>query len=75
MSSCLTCASSRVLTSGPREGALWCFVGRRTVGPFSVCHSFTANVPTEGRDHVLVKSDPKAHFDPFSVVKTSDASR
>lgn len=67
MSSCITCTSARVLHSGACAGALWCFVGRRTVGPFSCCHSFTEAAPS-GRDHVLVKSDPKAHFDPFPVV-------
>lgn len=67
MPCCLSCASSRVLESGARAGALWCFVKRSTVGESNACHSFTANangITSDGRDHVLVKSDPKAHFDP-----------
>lgn len=72
MSSCLTCASSRVLSSGPRTGGVWCFVKRSTVIPANVCHSFTV-AATEGRDHELVKSDPKAHFDPFLAVDQNHA--
>lgn len=64
MACCILCTSSRVLHSGAREGALWCFVKRCAVAAGSVCQSFTPTAD-EGRDHELVKSDPKAHFDPM----------
>lgn len=73
MSACLTCNSSRVLTSGARSGALWCFVKRHPVNPDSLCLSFVEAV-AGGRDHELVKSDPKAHFDPFSHQKNPHAA-
>lgn len=69
MSACLSCTSARVLHFGPRAGALWCFVKRSSVIPANVCHSFTEHsngIPATGWDHVLVKSDPKAHFEPNS---------
>lgn len=65
MAACLSCTSARVLHFGVRAGSLWCFVKRYPVNPDSVCQSFTATTDA-GRDHVLVKSDPKAHFDPFT---------
>lgn len=95
MASCLSCTSSRVLHTGARAGALWCFVKRATVGESNACQSFTSanekrllelgydlealendnpynarlananGIADNGRDHVLVKSDPKAHFDPL----------
>lgn len=76
MSACLFCTSARVLESGARAGALWCFVKRSAVGPSNACHSFTANadsIPAAGWDHELVKSDPKAHFDPLTHQKTRHA--
>ncbi len=65
MSACLSCTSARVLHSGARAGALWCFVKRFPVAPASVCHSFTESLSpasADGWDHELVKSDPKGHF-------------
>lgn len=74
MSSCLLCNSARVLISGPRIGALWCVMKSRSVGADFACHSFVETEAADGRDHVLVKSDPKAHFDPFSFEESDHAS-
>lgn len=69
MSACLSCTSARVVAHGACAGALWCFVKRCRVNPDSVCQSFTATA-AEGRDHVLVKSDPKGHFDTYTYQET-----
>lgn len=71
---CLSCTSARVLVTGPRTGALWCFVKRAAVAPSSGCPCVTESAErtaSAGWDHVLVKSDPKAHFDPFSVEESA----
>lgn len=65
---CAHCNSSRVLSSGARVGTLWCFVKRVPVAPECLCPSFArddSSNPAGVWDHVLVKSDPKAHFDPL----------
>jgi len=64
-SACLFCNSSRVLQSGPREGALWCLVKRVPVAADVVCQSFAPRSSAGdllGGTTPLVKSGPKAHF-------------
>lgn len=69
---CLTCNSARVPAQGPYAGELYCLLRHAPVGADCVCFSWgQCEGPTAvagGRDHVLVKSDPKAHFGPLSVV-------
>ena len=38
--SCLGCTGSGVLASGPREGALWCYVHGASKNPIDCCSSF-----------------------------------
>lgn len=73
---CINCTTSRVVESGARVGALWCFVKRCGVNPDTACPSFTAiekqgkTKGTEtGPQHVLVKSAAESHFETNSPEK------